>query len=447
MAFSDTLIYGLGRSGRGVARFLARENRTAEWWDAKPSDEDLELVVQLGFAMGDPGRKYKTVIAAPGVPIDHPDLDRLRAGGAEVIGEAELAHRSRNEPVQTVPIIGVTGTAGKGGTSQLIQQLLLALGVRATLGGNFDPPLLDVLDSADGGRADVAVCELSSFQLERVVRFRPVVAVITNLGVDHLDRHGTLEAYHAAKLGITRAQTPTDVLLLPTGLNVPSQARTVHFDGARLVNLDDKVVLEPFEVPEGHHPANLAAALLAADAYLRSQGRTISAGGWRAALAQTAPVPGRFETVARLGGVRFIDDSIATRTLAVLAALDRAEAPVAWLVGGRDKGAELAPLEALARRKVARVIGFGEDGPRFAAHYAETCGLPVTLVPGTDAERVMLDAVRAAYASLPGRGSVLLAPIGTSFDLYADYKARGAAFARAAQALIAEHSSTQGARP
>ncbi|WP_045234646.1 Mur ligase family protein, partial [Deinococcus pimensis] len=220
----DFLIYGLGRSGRGVARFLGREGLRAEWLDARPQEEDLALARDLGFERGDVSRAYRTVVAAPGVPIDHPDLARLRAAGAEVIGEAELAYRFRD-----VPIVGVTGTAGKGGTSSLIEQLLVALGVRARLGGNFDPPLLDVVDGAE-----VAVAELSSFQLERVQAFRPVVAVITNLGVDHLDRHGTVEAYHEAKRHITRAQTSQDTLVLPDGLSVPTRARTLHFTAGRV---------------------------------------------------------------------------------------------------------------------------------------------------------------------------------------------------------------------
>ncbi|ADV67300.1 UDP-N-acetylmuramoyl-L-alanine--D-glutamate ligase [Deinococcus maricopensis] len=425
---ADYLIYGLGRSGRGVARFLAREGLAAEWVDARPAEEDLRLTQELGFGRGDVSRTYRTVVAAPGVPIDHPDLVALRARGAEVIGELELAFRRR-----AVPIIGVTGTAGKGGTSVLIQQLLAHLGVRAHLGGNFDPPLLDVIDGAE-----VAVCEISSFQLERVQDFRPVVGVITNLGVDHLDRHGSVEAYHAAKLNLARRMTPQDTLVLPAGVNAPSAATTVRFDGAHLVNLDGEAVLSVADVPEGHHPANVAAALLAAEAFLRSCGRAVPVPAWAEAVRAAKPVPGRFETVARAGGVAFVEDSIATRTIAVQAALTRARGPVAWLVGGIDKGADLAALEGVVREKVARVVAFGQDGPAFAGYFDAACGVPVTLVPGADAARVMADAVRAAYASLPGEGTVLLAPIGTSFDLWRDYKARGAAFADAARALVAE---------
>lgn len=424
----DILIYGLGRSGRGVARFLAREGRRAEWIDARPAPEDLDLVGQLHFPPGDPSRAYATVVAAPGVPIDHPDLERLRLGGAEVIGEAELAFRFRS-----TPIIGVTGTAGKGGTSSLIQQVLASLGVNAKLGGNFDPPLLDIIDEAE-----VAVAELSSFQLERVRNFRPRVAVITNLGVDHLDRHRTVEAYHAAKANITRAQTEEDTLVLPRGLTLPARAQVLHFEADRLALADGEVVMEVGELPGGHHPANAAAALLAVEAFLALQGREVPGAELRAALLKAHPVPGRFETVARRGGWRFVEDSIATRTLAVQAALERATPPVVWLVGGRDKGADLAALEDVVARKVAHVVAFGEDGERFAAHFAK----PVTVVKEQGGEAAMRSAVQAAVNALANlgepSGTVLLAPIGTSFDLFADYKARGAAFARAARAWAQE---------
>lgn len=402
-----------------MARFLARDGLSANWHDASPSAEDLTLVDSLGFARGNLHTPYRTVIAAPGVPIDHPDLQALRQRGAEVIGEVELAFRSRR-----TPIIGVTGTAGKGGTSSLITQLLCALGFDAQLGGNFDPPLLDVIG------AEVAVAELSSFQLERVDRFRPEIAVITNLGVDHLDRHGSVGAYHEAKKNITRAQDVHDTLIVPQGLTLTSRAQVRYFSAHTVSLSGGKQVLAPAELPEGHHPANAAAAVLAVEAFLKRRGLPVPVADLKGALLAAQPVAGRFETVARLGGLRFIDDSIATRTLAVQAALERAPAPVVWLVGGRDKGADLRALEEVVARKVQHIVAFGEDGPKFAAHF----GKPTTTVRAQNGTEVMREAVQAATQVIEGgEGSVLLAPIGTSFDLYTDYKVRGKAFAEAAR--------------
>jgi UDP-N-acetylmuramoylalanine--D-glutamate ligase len=419
-----TLVYGLGRSGRGVLRFLARTGARADWLDARPSAEDLDLAGQFGFSPGDLGRAYRTVIAAPGVPIDHPDLETLRQHGAEIIGEVELASRARPE----LPMVGVTGTAGKGSTTVLIAALLRACGLNAREGGNIDPPLLDVIDDAE-----VAVVELSSFQLERVVQFAPTVAVITNLGTDHLDRHGSLEAYHAAKRNITRAQQAEQLLVLPPDLNIETQAQVIHFDPDDLRLSGGAPVLNLSELPEGVHPANAAAALLAAEGLLRRLGKDAQPELLAAALRSAQPVKGRFETVARRGELRFVNDSIATRTLAVEAALLRARPPIAWLVGGRDKGAELEPLRRAAAGRVKVVVAFGEDGERFA----RTLGLPFVLTPPGDGEATMRRAVALAVEALGQDaarmgGTVLLSPIGTSFDLYRDYAQRGEVFRAAA---------------
>ncbi|WP_309569662.1 UDP-N-acetylmuramoyl-L-alanine--D-glutamate ligase [Deinococcus sp.] len=424
------LIYGLGRSGRGVARFLAAQGMQAEWLDAHPAPDDDALTTELGLVRGDVTRPYATVVAAPGVPIDHPELDALRSGGAEVIGEVVLAARMR----PALPMVGVTGTAGKGSTTVLIAHLLRVCGLHALEGGNIDPPLLDVVD-----HAEVAVVELSSFQLERAPGLHLPVAVITNLGVDHLDRHRTVNAYHAAKLNITAGQGAGDVLVIPAGLDVPTRADVRTFDAGLLTLADGSEVMDMAELPDGIHSANAAAALLAAEALLRHLGRPVETAVLTAGLRSARPVSGRFETVARIGNVQFIEDSIATRTIAVQAALERARPPVVWLVGGRDKGADLQPLRAAAQGRVSRVIAFGEDGPALAAQL----GLPYDTVQGADGDDTMRRAARAGLDALPGHGTVLLAPIGTSFDQFRDYKARGDAFRHAAHALATRTDPTE----
>ncbi len=424
----DVLIYGLGRSGRGVARFLAGEGVRAEWHDAQPTAQDEALMAELGHTRGEPRGSYRTVVAAPGVPIDHPDLLAQRSAGAEIVGEVVLAARARPR----LPMVGVTGTAGKGGTTVLIAHLLRGSGLNAREGGNIDPPLLDVVDEAE-----VAVVELSSFQLERVPGLRLPVAVITNLGTDHLDRHRTVEAYHAAKLNITAGQQAGDVLVVPQGLEIATRAERRSFSAAHIALANGAAVLDPAELHPGIHTANAAAAVLAAEALLAHLGRVADPDTLAQALRSARPVGGRFETVARVGEVAFIDDSIATRTLAVQAALERATPPIAWLVGGRDKGAELEPLLSAAQGRVTRVIAFGQDGEALARQL----GLPFTAVRGEGGDEVMANAARAGLEALggPGQsGTVLLAPIGTSFDLFTDYKARGESFRRAALALAAE---------
>lgn len=440
------LIYGLGRSGRGVARFLHAEGeQQAEWLDSRPSPEDHALMQELGFAPGAVDRPYRTVVAAPGVPIDHPDLLALAAQGAEIIGEVALAARRRPGTL----LVGVTGTAGKGGTTTLTAQLLRACGVAALEGGNIDPPLLDVID-----RCEVAAVELSSFQLERTAATRFPVAVITNLGADHLDRHGSIENYHAAKLHIADGQQPGDVLLLPpaealagehlAGLRSHPNAR--HTDPQCTALADGTPVLDAAELPTGIHPANAAAAVLAAEAALKHLGRTLPdlPGTLAQGLRQARPLGGRFEEVGRWREVSFIEDSIATRTLAVQSALEQARPPVVWIVGGRDKGAELPPLRDTAQGRVRHVVAYGEDGPRFAREL----GLPHTVVSAQEGAVAMTAAVAEAVRHLPeGRGTVLLAPIGTSFDLFANYQERGQAFRAAVQEWLNAQPSGPEAQP
>ena len=428
------LVYGLGRSGRAVLRHLARRGAAMQWWDDRPSPQDLQLVGELeveraDLSRGVPGR-FAQVIAAPGVPIDHPDLLGLRAAGTEVIGEAELGYRDSD-----LPMIAVTGTAGKGSTVAAIAALLRAQGIRAEECGNFDPPLLSVLDSE--APPELAVVELSSFQLERVDRFRSQVAVITNLGVDHLDRHGTVARYHDLKRRIYRNQRAGDWTIVPASelerarsgslgrcLGVPA-----HLE--QLLDLQGRPVMGSEELPGGVFPENAQAALWAAQAWLQRP-----AASWHSALQLLQPLPGRFERVGQLGGVDFVDDTLATRSLSALQALRRAKAPVAWILGGIDKGADLDVLRSAVMERVCHIVAIGRDGPRLASAFP----LPSTRVAAELGSAAMDAAVRAALAALPGAGSVLLAPLAASFDLFQDYKDRSREFRRAVSRLLLERA-------
>ncbi len=405
-----TLVYGLGRSGLGVLRFLARRGRAACFHDDRPRPADLAAARALGFAACDPepGR-FRTVIAAPGVPIDHPALVALERAGAEVIGEVELAWRETG-----LPLVGVTGTAGKTTTTVFTARLLEELGVAAAAAGNIDPPLVEV---ADRPGLEAAVVELSSFQLERVRAFRPRVAVLLNLGTDHLDRHGSLERYHAAKLRLLANLTPEDALVYNAA--DPRVRAAAEGSPARLV---------PFEPATEPRATNARAAALAAAALAGALGRAADPGALEARALELPAVPGRFETVGRVGDVVVIDDSIATRTEAVQAALQAAPAPLAWIVGGEDKGADLGALEPVVRERVALVLAIGRDGPRFARAFAPYARTVVIEEP--EGPRALERALETALAA-GGVASVLLAPLAASFDQFEDYKHRSRAFREA----------------
>ena len=434
------LIYGLGRSGRAAAQFVENLGWDAAWCDAQPQEADLECVnslelprLALPFSSESMNFIPEWTIAAPGVPIDHPDLEFLRARGSKIIGELELGFLTRR-----TPMITVTGTAGKTGTVSLIAQLLRALEIDALECGNFDPPLLSVID-----KVEVAVVEVSSFQLERVLEFRPVIGVITNLGVDHLNRHGTLERYHGAKFNLVRKQIPEDVLIAPQTVleAAPGQAQryalTPHPE--RIVDLDGDLVCELEDLPSDLHPANVQAAVLSVIAYFRQLERPLGLSALRFALKGLLPVEGRFQALGQVRGVTFLSDSIATRTLAVKSALERSSMPVAWIVGGRDKGADTDDLQDVVAEKVVHIFTIGTHGLMVATRFDK----PITQIsfdPTLDNGYMdMLEACRRAFSllsNLERGGSILLAPLCESFDQFRDYKDRAAAF-YAAYAQIA----------
>jgi UDP-N-acetylmuramoylalanine--D-glutamate ligase len=428
----NRLVYGLGRSGLGVLGFLQRRSMPARFFDDQPRPEEVARAQALGFEPDpdpQPGR-YQEVVAAPGVPIQHPRLEALRKGGAEVIGEAELVYRHC-----PTPLVGITGTAGKTSCTMFTGHFLRALGFRALEGGNIDPPLASVVDQpwqdTPGLFAEVIAAELSSFQLERVVHLRPRVAVLLLLGVDHLDRHGTLEVYHAAKFNLIRHLRAEDALVY----NARDERILAGIRGS-------PARLYPFEPVAGDpRETNLRAALQAALAYAhivqREQPQRVLALPAEAASLEpfrlTAPRPeARYAIFARIGELLFIDDSIATRIDAVRMALEAAPAPVAWVLGGVDKGAPVEELRELVGRKVSLILAIGRDGSRMATPFKDL--VEVVEIDEPDGRKALERAVREARLRLAS-GSVLLAPLATSFDQFKDYKERSRVFREVVFAL------------
>lgn len=431
------LVYGLGRSGTAAAKLLRAQGHRVSCFDAYAAMPQELASLGCTWAQDPTHTDASLCIAAPGVPYDAPELQRLRARGVETIGEVEWVYRSVD-----ARILAVTGTAGKTTTTRWLSQVLSSAGIDAPAGGNIDPALAAV---ARPGATLVA--ELSSFQLERSPTFKPATAVVLNLGQDHLDRHGTLAAYHAAKRHIIANLDAADTFIYHADdpalqrWAAHSRAQTLRFSatdraadaaiieqqlflqGERLLHLKD------LQVQGAHHALNACAVALAA------QREGLSPGQIAAGLARFAGVAGRYSLIAEQGGVRFIEDSIATRTLAVQAALAASPYPTVWLVGGRDKGADLLGLEPLVRAHVKHAICIGEAGQKFA----DVLGawVPTTVLATQDGEATMQRAVQAAAALLPQGGTVLLAPLATSFDQFPDYLARARSFERAVKDYLA----------
>lgn len=438
------LVVGFRRTGQSVARALVARGVAVRAYDGRTAAElgvepgtwaPLDLV--LGEARPALLAGIELVVPSPGVPRDAPILREAGRRGIPIWSEIELAYR-----LLAAPLVAITGTNGKSTTTTVVGHALARAGLRTFTGGNLGTPLVEAL--ADD--PEIAVAEVSSFQLEWTERFRPHVGVLLNVTPDHLDRHESFAEYRELKARLFAAQTPDDFAVCNHddpivreiggrlaarvvwfGADVPADAPGAHAT-------DTAVVLRlPARPPEWYSLArtplggrynaeNLAAAVAAA----RLAGASPAA--VQAAVDETLPLPHRRALVAERDGVRWVDDSKATNVGAAVRSIESCEAPVVLLAGGVDKGGDYRPLALSARGRVRLALLFGAARDRIADVLAAT-GIAVRTVP------TLPEAVRlAAHAARPG-DVVLLAPACSSFDQFTDYAARGRAFRAAVEAL------------
>jgi len=439
------LVVGLGRSGQAVARHLLVRGATVVAIDDAPGDDARVAAAALGVQLIERPSvdvlaglvvRVDVVVPSPGVPASHLVHSLARAAGVPVRGEVELASRW-----SICPLVAVTGTNGKTTVTSLVAEMLVASGIPSIAAGNIGLPLSDAVANED---LKVVVAEVSSFQLAFAESFRPVVSVWLNFAPDHLDWHGDVEAYVAAKARIWANQGPADVAVVNADDPVvmaqvaTAPARVVTFGlglglGPAPAQADFTVADGWLRGPEGPllEVAALPRALphdlsnsLAASAAALAAGATVE--GVRAGLTGFAPLPHRLTLVAYAGGVRWYDDSKATNPHAAVAAVRGFES-VVLLAGGRNKGLDLAALSEVADRLRA-VVAIGEAAPQVTAAFEGRT--PVH--PAAS----MVDAVAAAAdASRPG-DVVLLSPGCASFDWYRSYAERGDDFASAVHALL-----------
>ena len=405
------LVLGLARSGQAAALALRRRGKEVIGVDAS-AELDVGRLAESGVELHLGTEEehlldgVETVIKSPGVPAEAPLVAAARSRGIAVWSELELGAR-----LLPNPILAVTGTNGKTTTSELLGVML-----GAPVAGNVGRALCDL--DGDVEPEQIVVCEVSSFQLEDVHELRPRVAVLLNVEPDHLDRHGTLEAYRDAKLRIFEHQGEGDTAVLPRGFgDVPGKAARIEFDG------DDPLPAEP-RIPGAHNRENAAAATAAARALGVEDSRIAQA-------LETFPgVAHRLEPVAEAGGVLYVNDSKATNTTAARRAIAAYEAPLHVILGGRGKGesyTELA-LELTGRARRAYLIG---EAARDLAVALELAGVHHEL--SGDLET----AVRTAASKARPGEIVLLAPACASYDQFRDFEERGDTFRRLAQELAA----------
>lgn len=448
-------VFGLGRTGLTAARALIAGGAKVALWDEKPASR--EAAAAEGFPVVDlqaaDWRQFDALMLSPGVPLTHPKphwtVEKAKAAGVEILGDVELFARTVNAaPVHKRPkIIAITGTNGKSTTTALIGHLCASAGRDTRIGGNIGLGVLGLEDMHGGA---VYVLELSSYQLDLTSSLKPDAVVLLNISPDHLDRHGGMDGYIAAKRRIFLNQGKGDTAII--GVDDPwcqqicteitaANRRTIWpisagkamgrgvyalqgvlYDatGERVVEVAD--LLRARSLPGRHNWQNAAAAYAAA----RAIGISVSD-----AVDGLMTFPGlahRMETVGKLGKVRFVNDSKATNADAARQAMS-SYPKFYWIAGGVAKAGGIEDLKDLFPR-IAKAYLIGEAANVFAVTLA---GRAEVKMSGT------LDkAVQQAYADAAASGEeaiVLLSPACASFDQFSDFEARGEAFRAAVNAL------------
>jgi UDP-N-acetylmuramoylalanine--D-glutamate ligase len=430
------LVVGLARSGSAAALALAARGEQVIGSD-RAGLAPRELVA-AGVELAADGigalDRVHCVIKSPGVPTTEPLIVAARERGIAVIGELELAWRLLpNE------FVAVTGTNGKTTTVELIGAIYRSSGLGVVVAGNVGRALSVFTTPPPHGKGPLdpsitVVCEASSFQLEDTIAFAPHAAVLLNVAPDHLDRHGDMDSYRAAKLRVFAGQGSDDYAVVPAsgvGAPLPGLGARLTFGsdaGADLRRDGDWLLWQGQRLVEVtairlRGPHNLENAMAAAAVTLACG---LPLDGVREGLASFAGVAHRLEDVARLDGVLFVNDSKGTNVASTLVALQSfAPGSVHLIAGGRGKGEDFAPLreEVLARARAVYLIG--EDGPAIGAALAPAPAEVAIVACGT-LERALAAARAAAVAG----EVVLLSPACTSYDQFRDFEARGDEFKR-----------------
>ncbi|SPL96006.1 UDP-N-acetylmuramoylalanine--D-glutamate ligase [[Actinomadura] parvosata subsp. kistnae] len=447
---------GLGVSGTAVAKVLAARGERVVVVEAAEGERQLAAAAELArigveTRFGEPALpEGVTRVVTTGWAPHHPLIAAALAAGVEVVGEVELAWRLR--PGQAAPWLALTGTNGKTTAVRMLTAILQADGRKALAVGNVGVPVVQAV----GEPYDVLAVELSSFQLHWSGTLAPHAAAVLNVAPDHLDWHGSMEAYAAAKgriferagTVIFNADDPESARLAAPypgavgfTLRVPKRGEIGVVED---LLVDRAFVADPVEAAEElatladirpFAPHNVANALAAA-ALARSLG--VPSESVRQGLRDFVPDPHRLAHVDRIGEVDYVDDSKATNPHAAAAAL--ASYPsIVWVAGGQLKGADVDDLVRQAAPRLRGAVLLGADRARIAEAIARHApNVPLVDIPDRDTgamEKVVTEAARLAS---PG-DTVLLSPAGASLDMFANYPARGEAFARAVRGLRTRH--------
>jgi len=435
-------VVGLGISGVGAALLLSQEGWKVRVTDEKDNAQTREGVRRLAgqgiqFEIGrhteDCIRGSRIVVTSPGVRDEAAPLVWARRLGIPVIDEIELG--SRFCPSK---IIALTGTNGKSTTVTLIGELLKDAGQRAVVCGNIGASLCEQVVRLS--KKDIAVLELSSFQLQRIVKFRPYVSLFLNITQNHFDRHKDFREYLEAKLNIFKNQQPSDWAVVnyqQRYLCRNVRARLLSFadeaaedgaycrggvvylarNGRRQAVLDTRELILQGE----HNIKNAMAAILAASVF------NVDTASMRNTLRRFRGLEHRFEFVDEIDGVAFINDSKATTVDAAMHAIRSVDKPVILIAGGRDKGSDFTPLRGLVDEKVKTLVLIGEARNKIRTQL-------MGAAPSYEAKN-MEAAVAVSFDVAKKGDAVLLSPMCASFDMFKNFEERGEVFKKAVRQL------------
>src|SRR5215468_9801913 len=450
------LVIGLARTGLATSLFCARHGAIVTATDTRSESELAEAAAKLRAEGISPqlGGYAETIldgqeliIPSPGVPANSDILKAARAKDIPIWSEIELADRFLNGR-----LIGITGSNGKTTTTSLVEHILRNSGFSTLLAGNIGTPLINVVEQTTD--QTVTVAELSSFQLELIETFRPNISVFLNLTPDHLDRHGSMEAYGAAKARIFERQTASDFAVLnaddPASTPyAPSMPKVLWFSrkqrvaqgtflrGEEIVfrhHGEEEMILKQSEIPlPGAH--NLENILAAVTASRLAGGRPHEI---QKAVRSFKGVEHRLEFVAELNGIRYYNDSKATNVNATLKALDAFPGRILIILGGKDKGSDYTVLQTPLREKAILALLIGAAADKIESQIAGSVAIERA---GTMQRAVEI----ASNAARPG-DVVLLAPACASFDQFQNYEQRGRVFKELVRQLENHTATASGKR-
>jgi UDP-N-acetylmuramoylalanine--D-glutamate ligase len=435
-ANQDIAVLGLGSSGEAAARLLLANGARVTVLDSGNSEKlqaaaehlrQAGMKVLLGADADNDPTRYDLAVLSPGIDPVVPLVQNIKAKQIPISGELEVSYT-----LCAFPLIAITGTNGKTTTTQLVERMLNACGVRTVAAGNIGPAFAGkVAQSKD---LDAMTLEVSSFQLETIETFRPSVAVWLNFTPDHLDRYNSMEEYYEAKLRIFENQTADDFAIVNLRDKLPKLAAktitfsayqkggdlelrdgVIHFHGMPILRMSDT------QLSGLHNAENLMAALAVGAA------RGLAFEPMITALCSYKALPHRCELIRTLDGVAYVNDSKATNLDALEKALDSETRPVVLIAGGKDKGFEFDSITDLVASKARCAVLIGEMTERIASLWS----------PRIRCERAatLSDAVNIARANACAGDVVLLSPGTSSFDMFKSYADRGDQFRKLVQAL------------